>query len=659
MVVSTSLIDPVTSGRAARPAGSCSGRTRPTSAGAGPSPSGTSPTTRGGPLAAAGSSSPRRRASTRRTGRTSARRWPRSAGRAGRGRRRPADRTARSCSPASAMPAAGLRRTRNARCGRRRRCRTRARARCPRRWSTEIDAVVAGFAAAAALAAGAGLEGVEINAGQHSLLRQFLSGLTNLRGDDYGRTGCSCPRGAARRARRDRRRPGPRAAAVLRRARPVGRAHPGEPPPSTPRGWPGWSTTSPSCAARSSRSAPPVPTGTRRRLQHRSRPQIRDRGGRRRAGGAARLRRRPRRGQAALDAGAADLVEMTRAQIADPDLATQVPQRGRRAVRPCILCNQTCLVRDPRNPLVTCVVEPRSGHETRRRRPTAARGRRSTVLVVGAGPAGLEAARVRPPRGHRVRVAERGPTLRRHAAAAARVPDASGWPLRRLARSGNADASAWRYRSASRSPRPSSTTRWPADAAWCWPRARCPAHAEYRRRRRCAVVGGRRLVGLANSGALDRCPTARSWYWTRSAGRSGSASPRCSPRGRSTSRSSPPTCSSARSWRFRRPGPGEHPVAGGRRDPRSAQPAADGSGDQCVLEDRFTGEQREVGLRVRGRLRAPAARPTLWLHRPGTPRAGDAVAPRTIYEAVLEARRARSPSARPVSTPTRPPASPS
>ena len=51
---------------------------------------------------------------------------------------------------------------------------------------TEIDAVVDGFAAAAALAAGADLDGVEINAGQHSLLRQFQSGLTNQRGDDYG-----------------------------------------------------------------------------------------------------------------------------------------------------------------------------------------------------------------------------------------------------------------------------------------------------------------------------------------------------------------------------------------------------------------------------------------------------------------------------------------
>ena len=50
----------------------------------------------------------------------------------------------------------------------------------------EISAVVAGFAAAAARAMADGLDGVEINAGQHSLLRQFLSGLTNHRTDAYG-----------------------------------------------------------------------------------------------------------------------------------------------------------------------------------------------------------------------------------------------------------------------------------------------------------------------------------------------------------------------------------------------------------------------------------------------------------------------------------------
>ncbi|MER5393048.1 2,4-dienoyl-CoA reductase, partial [Saccharopolyspora sp. NPDC002686] len=49
----------------------------------------------------------------------------------------------------------------------------------------QIDELVAGFAAAAASAVRAGLHGVELEAGQFSLLRQFLSGLTNQRSDGY------------------------------------------------------------------------------------------------------------------------------------------------------------------------------------------------------------------------------------------------------------------------------------------------------------------------------------------------------------------------------------------------------------------------------------------------------------------------------------------
>ncbi|MGZ9082745.1 MAG: oxidoreductase, partial [Rhodoplanes sp.] len=52
--------------------------------------------------------------------------------------------------------------------------------------TADIGAVIEGFAQSARYAAEGGLDGVEINAGQHSLIRQFLSPLTNQRGDDYG-----------------------------------------------------------------------------------------------------------------------------------------------------------------------------------------------------------------------------------------------------------------------------------------------------------------------------------------------------------------------------------------------------------------------------------------------------------------------------------------
>ncbi|NJO54398.1 MAG: mycofactocin system FadH/OYE family oxidoreductase 2, partial [Bacteroidales bacterium] len=50
----------------------------------------------------------------------------------------------------------------------------------------DIDAVVGGFSEAARFAMAGGLDGVEINAGQDSLIRQFMSPLTNQRGSPYG-----------------------------------------------------------------------------------------------------------------------------------------------------------------------------------------------------------------------------------------------------------------------------------------------------------------------------------------------------------------------------------------------------------------------------------------------------------------------------------------
>ncbi|HTI25607.1 MAG TPA: 2,4-dienoyl-CoA reductase, partial [Kutzneria sp.] len=50
----------------------------------------------------------------------------------------------------------------------------------------EIDRLLQGFSFATAIAMESDVDGVEIDAGQHSLLRQFLSGLTNQRTDEYG-----------------------------------------------------------------------------------------------------------------------------------------------------------------------------------------------------------------------------------------------------------------------------------------------------------------------------------------------------------------------------------------------------------------------------------------------------------------------------------------
>src|SRR4029077_5506964 len=109
------------------------------------------------------------------------------------------------------------------------------------------------------------------------------------------------------------------------------------------------------------------------------------------------------------DGGRCAGVEMTRAQIADPDLVEKLRRGEAHRIRPCTRCNQTCQVRDARNPLVTCIGEPTSGRETEDPHwyPPARPPR--DVTVGGACPAGLEPAGVAAIRGHRVTVVERAP----------------------------------------------------------------------------------------------------------------------------------------------------------------------------------------------------------------------------------------------------------
>ncbi len=129
-----------------------------------------------------------------------------------------------------------------------------------------------------------------------------------------------------------------------------------------------------------------------------------------------------------IRAGEADMVGMVRATLADPDLVTKTLSGGIERVRPCIGCNQGCLggLYNPAGHM-GCVVNPAAGFERSlsEDRLTPAKQSRD-VLVVGGGPAGMEAARIAALRGHSVRLIEAQPHLGGALRLAARAPARHG-----------------------------------------------------------------------------------------------------------------------------------------------------------------------------------------------------------------------------------------
>lgn len=279
----------------------------------------------------------------------------------------------------------------------------------------DIAAVIDGFVQAAAYAMAGGLDGVEINAGQDSLVRQFLSPLTNQRGDGWGGNidnrlrfarailegvrGAVGPGIVGLRLSGDEYAPWagikPEDAAEIARlltadgladfvsvtSGSIYSAHLTRPGLYAPPGF----AAHLAAAIKAAVNVPVFAQGS-----------IVD------AAMAAGL----------IARGEADAVEMTRALIADPELPAKVREGNATAVRPCVLSNQDNVVGLVQNPRLSCVNNPAAGYEGT---PEFAALNRAPVhyrvLVVGGGPAGLEAARVAALRGHSVTLCEQGSGL--------------------------------------------------------------------------------------------------------------------------------------------------------------------------------------------------------------------------------------------------------
>jgi 2,4-dienoyl-CoA reductase (NADPH2) len=113
---------------------------------------------------------------------------------------------------------------------------------------------------------------------------------------------------------------------------------------------------------------------------------------------------RPELAEQILSEGAADLIGMARALIADPEWVRKTRAGEAALIRPCIALNQDCRAFAP---FLRCTVNPVAGRETEPGYRSSQKALlRKRIAVVGAGPAGMEAARVAVMRGHAVSIYE-------------------------------------------------------------------------------------------------------------------------------------------------------------------------------------------------------------------------------------------------------------
>ncbi len=107
----------------------------------------------------------------------------------------------------------------------------------------------------------------------------------------------------------------------------------------------------------------------------------------------------------AIASGKVDMVGMTRAHMTDPHIVRKIMEKREDDIRPCVGANY-CLDRIYQGGMAFCIHNAATGREVDIPHTIPKATRRRKVVIVGAGPAGLEAARVSAERGHSVVVFE-------------------------------------------------------------------------------------------------------------------------------------------------------------------------------------------------------------------------------------------------------------
>ncbi|MBK1786954.1 mycofactocin system FadH/OYE family oxidoreductase 2 [Prauserella cavernicola] len=288
----------------------------------------------------------------------------------------------------------------------------------------EIDEIVAGYATVAEHCRAGGFDGVELQCSHSSIVRGFLSPATNVRNDDYGGSLANRARLLLRLVAAVREAIGPGMALGVRlcgdelieggttidEAVEVARW-------VEASGCVDYINTSIGVATstlymiEASMSIPPgyamfIPSALRKAVDL---PVV----------GVGRFKD-PLQADRALAEGHADLIGVVRGQIADADFVAKARAGHATEIRTCLSCNQECVGRMGLNRWLGCIENPRTGKESVALPTPIRRGRR--VVVVGGGPAGLQAAATAAERGHEVTLLERQQGTGGQVSLAASVP---------------------------------------------------------------------------------------------------------------------------------------------------------------------------------------------------------------------------------------------
>lgn len=118
-----------------------------------------------------------------------------------------------------------------------------------------------------------------------------------------------------------------------------------------------------------------------------------------------------------LREGLADMVDVVRAQICDPTFTGKAHEGRSEAIRLCISCNQYCIGRMGLNLSLGCIQTPATGNEQLfptipvSTRNAMQHSKKPTVMIVGGGPSGMQAAKAAAQRGFRVKLYEKSHEL--------------------------------------------------------------------------------------------------------------------------------------------------------------------------------------------------------------------------------------------------------